>query len=69
MRALFVTVAVLFASGLLAQSNPFVGTWKLNLAKTKFISGAPLKEQTATIQMVGDHRQVTVSGTAAEPFR
>jgi hypothetical protein len=67
---LFVSVAVLalgvFASGLPAQSSPFVGTWKLNIAKSKFISGAPPKEQTSTIQTVGDQDQVTVSGTVAD---
>jgi len=67
---LFVTVGVLavgvFVPGLPAQSSPFVGTWKLNIAKSKFISGAPPKEQTSTIQTVGDQDQVTVSGTAAD---
>jgi hypothetical protein len=56
----------LVASGvLLGQSNPFVGTWKLNLAKSKFTSGTPPKEETFTVQMVGDQDQVTVTGTAA----
>jgi len=64
---LFVTVAVLavVASGLLAQSNPFIGTWKLIPAKSKFTSGASPKEETFTVQMVGDQDQVTVTGTAA----
>jgi hypothetical protein len=68
---LFLTVAVLavFASGLLAQSDPFVGTWKLNPAKSKFAPGAPAKEVTFTFQMVGD--QATVTGTAPDgsPFK
>jgi hypothetical protein len=67
---LFVTVVLaVFASGLLAQSNPFVGTWKLNLTKTKIISGAPPKEQTATIQMVGDQDQVTGTAADGSPFK
>jgi hypothetical protein len=61
--AAVVVMAAMAPSPLLAQSNPFVGTWKLNLAKTKF-TGTPLKEQTVTIQMVGDQAQVT--GTAAD---
>src|SRR5580692_2313939 len=61
-----VVVIALVASGvLLGQSNPFVGTWKLNLAKSKFTSGTPPKEETFTVQMVGDQDQVTVTGTAA----
>ena len=69
-RALFVTVVLaVFASGLLAQSNPFVGTWKLNLAKTKIISGAPAKEQTVTIQMLGDQDQVTGTAPDGSPLK
>jgi hypothetical protein len=66
---LFVTVAVLavVASGLLlAQSNPFIGTWKLNLAKSKDTSGLIPKEEAFTVQIVGDRRQVTINGTAAD---
>jgi hypothetical protein len=54
----------LVASGiLLAQSNPFVGTWKLNLAKSKDPGAFP-KEETLTVQVVGGQRQVTIKGTA-----
>lgn len=66
-RALLVTVVLaVFASGLLAQSNPFIGTWKLNLAKSKFTSGTPPKERMFTVQMVGDEDQITVNGTAPD---
>lgn len=52
------------ASGiLLAQSNPFVGTWKLNLAKSKDPGAFP-KEETLTVQVVGGQRQVAIKGTA-----
>jgi hypothetical protein len=69
----FSTVVVLtvFATDLLlAQSNSFVGTWKLNSAKTKYTSGAPPKEETVTIQMAGDRDQTSANGTAADgsPF-
>ena len=59
-----VVVLAVFASGLLAQGDPHVGTWKLNPAKSKFTSGAPPKEQTARIQMVGEQYHVT--GTAPD---
>jgi hypothetical protein len=63
----FAAVVVVVASGLLlAQSNPFVGTWKLNLAKSKFISGTPPKEGMFTVQRVGDEDQITVNGTAPD---
>ena len=52
------------ASGiLLAQSNPFVGTWKLNLAKSKDPGAFP-KEETLSVQVVDGQRQVTIKGTA-----
>jgi hypothetical protein len=66
---LFVTVVALslVTSGvLLAQANPFVGTWKLNPAKSKFGARAPPKEETITIQTVGDQDQVMVNSTAAD---
>jgi hypothetical protein len=65
MFAAVVVMAAMAPSPLLAQSNPFVGTWKLNLAKSKFTSGTPPKEEMFTVQMVGDQDQVTVTGTAA----
>jgi hypothetical protein len=51
---------------LLAQGNPFLGTWKLNPAKCKFTAGAPPKEETFTVQLVGDQDQMTANGTAAD---
>jgi hypothetical protein len=63
----FAAVVVVVTSGvLLAQSNPFVGTWKLNLAKSKFTSGTPPKEGMFTVQRVGDEDQITVNGAAPD---
>jgi len=61
--SLFVTVAVLavVASGVLAQNNPFVGTWKLRPAKSSKVTS-----ETLTFQMVGDERQFTLNGTWAD---
>ena len=51
-RLLTVCMVVFFAFAagglLLAQSNLFVGTWKLNLAKSKFTPGPGPKSQTRT---------------------
>jgi hypothetical protein len=58
-----VVMAVMTPGLLLAQSNPFVGKWKLNLAKSKDTGAFP-KEEMLTVQIVGDQRQVTVNGTA-----
>jgi hypothetical protein len=54
-----------YSAPLLAQTNPFVGTWKLNVAKSEDTSGAFPKEERLTVQILGDERQVTVEGTAA----
>src|ERR1700693_1412421 len=51
---------ILFALALVAADNPFVGTWKLNVAKSKFNPGPPLQSQTVTI---GADNKVEVSGT------
>jgi hypothetical protein len=64
--ATLLVMAVMPSGLLLAQSNPFVGTWKLNRAKSKDTSGAIPKEETFTVQIVGDQRQVTINGTAAD---
>ena len=55
--AAFVVVAAVVTS---AAKDPFVGTWKLNIAKSKFDGGAPPKSSTATITTVGDKRRVAV---------
>lgn len=43
------TVVVLALSAshlLLAQTDPFLGTWKLNVSKSKFVPGPPRKSET-----------------------
>lgn len=47
-----------FASA--AANDPFVGTWKLNVAKSKFDGGVPPKSSTATITTIGNKRRVAV---------
>ena len=63
--ATVVIVAVTASGLLLAQSNPFVGRWKLNLAKSKDTGAFP-KEETLTVQLAGDQRKVTINGTGAD---
>ena len=61
--AAIVAIAAVASGILLAQSNPFVGTWKLNLAKSKDPGAFP-KEETLQVQLVGGQRQVTIKGTS-----
>jgi hypothetical protein len=67
--AVFAALVVVLAAGsvLLAQSNPFVGTWKLNLASSKYNPGPPPQSQTRTWDASG---MVMVNGIGAtgKPF-
>jgi hypothetical protein len=54
-----------FASFARAADDPFMGTWKLNEAKSKFAPGAP-KNNTVVYEMAGDKVKVTVDGTDGE---
>jgi hypothetical protein len=47
-------------------AEPFAGTWKLNLEKSKYKTGTPPKEQTATIAEAGSDLEVTISVIAAD---
>ena len=66
----FATVVVLtvVASGLLlAQSNPNVGTWKLNPAKSKSSpAGLIAKSETRTVTAQGDGAKYSYEGVAAD---
>ena len=56
------------ASCLLAQS-PSVGTWKLNVAKSKYIPGPAPKSMTRTVESAGDKVKYTFQGGAANGSR
>jgi hypothetical protein len=43
-----------------AQSNPLIGMWKLNLAKSTYIPGPPPRSQTITTQAEGQGLRFTV---------
>ena len=60
----FAALVVVLAAGsvLLAQSNSFVGTWKLNLEKSKYDPGPAPQSQTRTWDAKG---MVTVNGVGA----
>lgn len=59
-----VLFAGLFAAALWAES-PFVGTWKLDAAKTKFTAGEPPQEETLVVADAGDRAAVTTTGRSA----
>jgi hypothetical protein len=51
--ALFSLVAGAFPQTSFAQSSPLIGTWKLNLEKSKLIPSTTPRSQTATFQQDG----------------
>lgn len=63
--ALFILAAVV-ASPLLAEDNPFVGTWKLNTEKSNFKPGPGPKSQTRTVTAQGDGAKYSFEGVAAD---
>jgi hypothetical protein len=66
MRYAKLAFALLGLAATLVAADPFAGTWKLNLEKSKYKTGTPPKEQTATIAEAGSDLEVTISGTAAD---
>ena len=51
---------------LLAQDNPFIGTWKLNTAKSKSVPGPGPKSLTRTIVAEGSGAKYTFEGVRAD---
>ena len=67
---LVVIVFCLAATGLAqAQGNPFVGTWKMNPAKSKASPSPGPKEETRVVEAQGDSVKVSYEGTAADGSR
>jgi len=64
-----VVIAVLVSGVLLAQSNPSVGTWKLNTEKSKYSPGPAPQSATQTFEAQGDGVKVSNEGTAADGSR
>jgi len=62
-----VVVLALAASGvLLAESDAHMGTWKLNVAKSKFDPGPPSKGETRTYESTGDGYKFSGERVAAD---
>jgi hypothetical protein len=49
-----------------AQSDPLIGTWKLNLARSTFSPGPPPRSGTATFQAEGRGLRVTLEAIDAQ---
>jgi hypothetical protein len=65
----FVSILVLGAiacAPAFAQSNPAVGTWKLNVEKSKYNPGPAPKNLTRTLETQGDNVKYSFEGVSAE---
>lgn len=65
-RRTLLALAICFAGvcASLAAANPYIGTWKLNEAKSKIGAGAA-KNHTVVYEAAGDNLKVTVDGVDA----
>jgi hypothetical protein len=65
-RTVVLSVALFFVAGAVClASNPFIGTWKLNEAKSK-ISPGSAKNVTVVYEVAGDQIKITVDGVDGE---
>ena len=61
-----VVLSAVAAGPLFAQTNPFLGTWKLNVAKSKFEPGPAPKSLTRTIVADGGGAKYPIEGVTAD---
>lgn len=67
LRALLVSMlAVTIAHG---QGDPFTGTWKLNLAKSRYITGTPPKGEIAIFRVSGNEEYLKAETENADGSR
>lgn len=67
LRGCAVVVLALSLTGLLlAQTDPFVGAWKLNVKKSKFVPGPPRKSETRIVITGPEGLNVSVDSVNAD---
>src|SRR5262245_7470952 len=62
---LLTLIALALSAPAYTQKDPSIGTWKLNLQKSKYSPGPAPKSKTATTKSDGDRIHVTVTGVTA----
>src|SRR5580704_6581712 len=66
MVLLGLAVATVLPEIAFAQTDPFFGTWQLNLAKSKYSPGPPPKSETVNVQAEGQGLKATITRVNAE---
>ncbi len=59
-------LGVMPANRLAAQANPFLGTWKLDAAKSKSMPGPAAKSVTVKMEPAGAAFKITISGVGGD---
>jgi hypothetical protein len=65
-KKLVLGLTLLSFTGTLLAADVFTGTWKLNVARSKFAAGMEVKEVTVVVAEEGANLAVTVMGTAGD---
>ena len=63
MRKIVSIIALLALAAPLFAADPFLGTWKLDPAKSKYTVGTAAKDVTLVIEEQGENYQVTATGS------
>ena len=66
MRKIMYLIVILAVAIPLFAADLFVGTWKLDPAKSKYTAGSAPKDVTLVIEEQGDNYQVTATGSYAD---
>ena len=64
--AITVAVSALVLGSIAEAADNQAGTWKLNVAKSKYSPGPPPKEGTLTVEAIPNGLKITIHGTDAE---
>src|SRR4030095_5826562 len=65
-RMIAVVSVLAIAQSVHAQGDPNVGTWKLNLAKSKYNAGSPPKSGTVVVAAAGQGIKVSADNVLAD---
>ena len=66
MRNLRLILAVIGLAAVLGAADPFVGVWKLNVAKSDFKSGPVPRQQITTITEAAGETRIRIDGIASD---
>ena len=66
----FIVVATLASASQLNESDPFIGIWKLDVAKSRYVNAPPApKSETRTVESVGNGAKFSLDGIDADGSR